>query len=104
MSRWSGPPILAYRLARRVVVFGLAAIVIALAILRFVRERGADRAAALAGGSGRVAFERVIADRDLRWLYLTSVLGGGGRGLGVVNLFALIYLTQVIGLDARRRG
>ena len=27
------------------------------------------------------------------------MLGGGGRGLGVVNLFALLYLTKVIGLD-----
>ena len=25
------------------------------------------------------------------------MLGGGGRGLGVVNLFALLYLTRVIG-------
>ena len=41
----------------------------------------------------RDALRRVLADRDLRWLFLTSVLGGGGRGLGVVNLFALIYLT-----------
>ena len=44
------------------------------------------------------------ADPDLRWLYLTSVLGGGGRGLGVVNLFALIYLTCVIGLDEATAG
>ena len=36
--------------------------------------------------------------------YLTSVLGGGGRGLGVVNLFALIYLTRVIGLDEATSG
>jgi len=28
------------------------------------------------------------------------VLGGGGRGLGVVNLFALLYLTSVIGLTS----
>ena len=35
------------------------------------------------------AFRRIVRDRDLRWLYLTSVLGGGGRGLGVVNLFVL---------------
>ena len=44
------------------------------------------------------------ATSDLRWLYLTAVLGGGGRGLGVVNLFVLIYLTQVIGLDAATTG
>ena len=53
----------------------------------------------MAGGSSRDAFRRVLADRDMRWLFLTSVLGGGGRGLGVVNLFALIYLTRVLGLD-----
>jgi MFS family permease len=81
------------------VVFGLPAILVGLLTLRFVRERGTDRIAAVTSGSTREAFRRILADRDLRWLYLTSVLGGGGRGLGVVNLFALIYLTRVIGLD-----
>jgi MFS transporter, FSR family, fosmidomycin resistance protein len=81
------------------VLLGLAAAVIAIAILAFIRERGTDRAAAIAGGNVRHALRRVIGDRDLRWLYLTSVLGGGGRGLGVVNLFALIYLSEVIALD-----
>ena len=80
------------------IIFGLPAIAIAIAILLLVRERGTDRAAAMAGGSVLDAFRRIIRDRDLRWLYLTSILGGGGRGLGVVNLFALIYLTKVIGL------
>jgi MFS transporter, FSR family, fosmidomycin resistance protein len=84
--------------------FGLPAIAIAVAILLFVRERGTDRAAALAGGSVRSAFGRILRDSDLRWLYLTSALGGGGRGLGVVNLFALIYLTKVIGLDETTSG
>jgi MFS family permease len=86
------------------VVFGVAAIVIGLLILLLVREHGTDRAAAVAGGSSRDALRRVIADRDLRWLFLTSVLGGGGRGLGVVNLFALIYLDRVIGLDGATSG
>ena len=88
--RWSASPLIArIRLAWRVVIFGLPAVAIALAILLFVRERGTDRAAARAEGSVRAAFGRILRDRDLRWLYLTSVLGGGGRGLGVVNLFAL---------------
>jgi MFS family permease len=85
-------------------VFGVAAILIALGILALIRERGTDRAAAVAGGSSRDALRRVVADRDLRWLFLTSVLGGGGRGLGVVNLFALIYLTRVIGFDVATSG
>ncbi|HEY7702326.1 MAG TPA: MFS transporter [Candidatus Limnocylindrales bacterium] len=86
------------------ILFGVAAMVIAVAILALVREHGTDRAAARAGGSSLDGLKRVVADRDLRWVFLTSVLGGGGRGLGVVNLFALIYLTRVIGLDEGTSG
>ncbi|CAN5484300.1 YbfB/YjiJ family MFS transporter [soil metagenome] len=86
------------------VVFGVAAIIIALLILGLIREHGTDRAAAVAGGSSRDALRRVVADRDLRWLFLTSVLGGGGRGLGVVNLFVLLYLTRVIGVGEATSG
>jgi MFS family permease len=85
-------------------VFGVAAVLIALSMLVLIREHGTDRQAAMAGGSSRDALRRVLADPDLRWVFLTSVLGGGGRGLGVVNLFALIYLTRVIGLDAGTSG
>ena len=86
------------------VIFGIPAIVIAVAILVLIRERGTDRAAAVASGSTRDALRKVVADRDIRWVYLTSVLGGGGRGLGVVNLFVLIYLTHVLGFDAATAG
>jgi MFS family permease len=81
-----------------VVVFGVPAVLIALAILVFVRESGGDRRAAEEHGSVRAAFGSVLRDPSHRWIYLASVLGGGGRGLGVVNLFALLYLTSVIGL------
>jgi MFS family permease len=81
------------------ILFGIPAVVIALAMLVLIREHGTDRASARAHGSVRDAFRQISADRDLRWLYLTSVLGGGGRGLGVVNLFVLLYLTKVIGLS-----
>jgi MFS family permease len=82
------------------VVFGVPAVLIALAILVFVRESGTDRRAATSHGSVREAFRTVLRDRSHRFIYLASILGGGGRGLGVVNLFALLYLTNVIGLKA----
>ena len=41
------------------------------------------------GRSARSAIKRT---------YLSSVLGGGGRGLGVANLFALLYVTHVLQL------
>ena len=100
-----GAPLLAVIGWRGVtVVFGVAAMLIALSILALIRERGTDRAAARAGGSSLDGLKRVLADRDLRWVFLTSILGGGGRGLGVVNLFALIYMTRVIGLDEGTSG
>jgi MFS transporter, FSR family, fosmidomycin resistance protein len=86
------------------IAFGLPAIGVAILILLFVRERGTDRAAARASGTVRAAFGRILHDRDLLWLYVTSALGGGGRGLGVVNLFALIYMTRVLHLDEGTSG
>ena len=82
------------------VIFGVPAVIVALAILLLVRESGVDREAARAHGSVADAFRAVLRDRDHRWIYLASVLGGGGRGLGVVNLFALLYLTSVLHLPA----
>jgi MFS family permease len=81
------------------VLFGIPALLIALAILALVTEAGSDRAAARAQGRVRDAFRVILHDRDLLWLFLSSVLGGGGRGLGVVNVFVPLYLTQVIHID-----
>ena len=86
------------------IAFGLPAIAIAIAILVLIRERGTDRAAARASGTVRAAFRRILGNHDLRWLYLTAMLGGGGRGLGVVNLFVLLYLKEVLGLDPATYG
>jgi len=80
------------------ILFGIPAALVGLAILRWVRETGADRAAAIAEGSVREAMRIVLRDPTIRRIYVASVLGGGGRGLGVANLFALLYLTHVLAL------
>jgi MFS family permease len=80
------------------VLFGVPALLIGLAIVALVRESGADRAAAVAHGGLRDAFRSVLADRDLRLVFLSSMLGGGARGLGVLNLFVPLYLAIVLGL------
>jgi len=96
----AGAPLIALLDWRWVVVlFGLPAVAIALAILVLVRETGLDRDAAVAHGSVRDAFRTILRDSDHRWIYLASILGGGGRGLGVVNLFMLLYLTTVIRVE-----
>lgn len=95
----AGPPLLAAMGWRGVsIVFGIPAALIALAMFRWIRETGADRIAAIRQGTVRAAARTVWADTRIRRTYLTSVLGGGGRGLGVANLFALLYVTHVLGL------
>jgi FSR family fosmidomycin resistance protein-like MFS transporter len=82
-----------------VVLFGVPAILIALAIFVLVKEHGTDRAAARAYGSLRSALGAVMHDRDLVLVFLSAMVGGGGRGLGVLNVFVPLYLSVVIGLD-----
>jgi MFS family permease len=69
-----------------------------LAIWRWVRETGADRIAAIRQGSVREALRTAWSDVTVRRTYLASVFGGGGRGLGVANLYALLYVTHVLHL------
>jgi len=82
-----------------VVLFGVPAMLIALAIFMLVRESGADRAAARAYGSLRQTLRAVAHDRNLRLVFASAMLGGGGRGLGVLNVFVPLYLSLVLGLD-----
>ena len=83
-----------------VVLFGIPPIVIGVVMLAVLREHGTDRAAAIAHGSLRDAFRTVGHDRDLVLVFLSSMLGGGARGLGVLNLFVPLYLSLVLGLDS----
>jgi MFS family permease len=95
-----GPVLLAVLGWRGVsLLIGIPAALVGLAIYRWVRETGADRAAAIREGSVRQAARTIWRDRTIRRTYLASVFGGGGRGLGVANLFALIYLTEVLHVD-----
>jgi MFS family permease len=80
------------------VLFGVPAALVGLAIWRWVRETGADRIAALRQGSVRDALRTAWSDSTVRRTYLASVFGGGGRGLGVANLYALLYVTHVLHL------
>jgi len=81
------------------VLIGIPAALIALAILRWVREAGTDRAAAIAEGSVTEGLRTIWRDSTIRRIYLASIFGGGGRGLGTANLFALLYLSHVLKLD-----
>lgn len=80
------------------ILFGVPAALIGLAIFRWVRETGADRIAAIEQGSVRDAAIGAWRNRTVRRAYLASVFGGGGRGLGVANLYALLYVTDVLHL------
>ena len=83
-----------------VLVVGIPALVVAMLILFFVRETGADREIAIAHGSTRAAFRAAARERDLRWLFVASSVAAAGRGLGIVTTFVPLYLSLVLGLDA----
>ncbi len=85
-----------------VVLFGIPAVLIGIAMLALIHETGTDRAAALAHGSLGDAFRTIVHDRDLLLTYLSSVLGGGARGLGVLNIFVPLYLKYALGYDDSR--
>lgn len=82
-----------------VVLFGVPPLIMGIAMLALIRETGTDRIAAIAHGSLRDAFGQVLRDRDLLLLLLSSMLGGGARGLGVLNLFIPLYLSLVLDVD-----
>ena len=87
-----------------VVLFGVPAILIALAMVPLIRESGADRAAARAGGTLRSGFAAILRDRDVLWVYLASMVAAGGRGLGILNLFVPLYLARVANLGPSSVG
>jgi MFS family permease len=87
-----------------VILFGIPAVLIALAMGALIRESGTDRAAARAEGSLRSAFGRVLRDRDLLLLYFASMVAAGGRGLGVITLFVPLYLSEILHLDTTTIG
>jgi len=79
-------------------VFGIPAALVGLAIFRWVRETGTDRIAAIREGSVRDGARTAWRIPAVRRTYLASIFGGGGRGLGVANLYALLYTTEVLKL------
>ena len=95
----AGPAILAaFGWRGAAVLFGIPTALIGVAIFRWVRETGSDRLAAIREGSVIDAVRAIGRDSRIKRTYLSSVLGGGGRGLGVANLFALLYVTHVLHL------
>jgi FSR family fosmidomycin resistance protein-like MFS transporter len=87
-----------------VVLFGVPAILVGLAMLVLIRETGADRAAALARGSLRSGFRSILRDRDMLWLFAATTLAAGARGLGTLNLFVPLYLALIVHLDQQTVG
>ena len=80
-------------------VLGVPAIVVALAILLLVQEAGTDRAASIAEGSTWRIIRAIRHERDLRWVFVASTVASAGRGLGIVTTFVPLYLSLVLGLD-----
>lgn len=82
-----------------VAVIGLPAIVVGVAILLLIRERGEDRIAALAHGSTLAGYRSLLREPNLLWLFAASSVAAAGRGLGTVTTFVPLYLSRALDLD-----
>jgi MFS family permease len=82
-----------------VAMLAIPALVVAVAILLFVREAGTDRAAARHRGSALSAYRSLRHERDLLWLFAGSSVAAAGRGLGIITTFVPLYLSRALGLD-----
>ncbi len=82
-----------------VLIVGIPALAVAVAILFLLRESGTDRAAALGTGSTRSAFRSLRGERDLLWLFAGSSVAAAGRGLGIITTFVPLYLSRSLDLD-----
>ncbi len=82
-----------------VLLVGIPAIVVAIAVLLFIRESGTDRAAAMRSGSTLSAYRSLRGERDLLWLFAGSSVAAAGRGLGIITTFVPLYLALALGLD-----
>lgn len=78
---------------------GFPALVVAVAILVFIRERGEDRIAALELGSTRAGYRQLLREPNLLWLFAASSVAAAGRGIGTVTVFVPLYLSRSLGLD-----
>src|SRR5207253_2692932 len=82
-----------------VLLLGILALIVAILVFVLIQETHATAETRRDRPTVRDAYRQVVGDRDLRWLFLSSVMGGGARGLGVLNVFVPLYLVKVVGVD-----
>jgi MFS family permease len=78
---------------------GLPAVLVGVLILVTVREDGrAHRAAARRHGSFLRHIFEILGRSDLRWIMGAAMIAAGGRGLGILAPFMLLYMRGPLGL------
>ena len=81
-------------------LFGVPAVVIGILIAALVRDQGhVERAAAREHGSYARHVREILGRPDLRWILAAAMVAAGGRGLGILAPFMLLYMRGPLGLD-----
>jgi MFS family permease len=81
-------------------LFGLPAIVVGILIALVVREESAGhREATRAQGSFLGQLGQILRRGDLRLILGAALVASGGRGLGILAPFLLLYLRGPLGID-----
>jgi MFS family permease len=81
-------------------LFGVPAIVIGVLIGALVRDAGqVERAAAREHGSYARHVREILGHSEVRWIIAAAMVAAGGRGLGILAPFMLLYMRGPLGLD-----
>jgi MFS family permease len=81
-------------------LFGAPAIAVGLLIAATVRDDGvAERDAVRKQGSFARQIRSILGRGDLRWILAAAMVAAGGRGLGILAPFMLLYMRGPLGLE-----
>jgi MFS family permease len=81
-------------------LFGVPAIVVGVLIAILVRDAGkGEREEARQHGSYVRHVREIVGRSDLRWILAAAMVAAGGRGLGLLAPFMLLYMRGPLGLD-----
>lgn len=87
-------------------IFGMIAVVVGVLIMFTLDETAATYAdAPVSGLHGSWAkIKSIFASHNIQFIFITSIIAAGGRGLGVLITWIPIYLQNGLGLDLNYSG
>lgn len=87
-------------------IFALIAVVVGVLIMFTLDESAAEHAdtQSVRTHGSRAEIKKIFASRNIQFIFITSIIAAGGRGLGVLITWIPIYLQNGLGIDPAYSG